>query len=395
MPTEDDASSFCFVASAPTDDIRREFPKIDIHSPWPIVDATRSGMNVIVSDALEMERRYPHALPLAERVGIVATVFIPFKRQNITLGVLSVGFGQTHVPSSTEMTFLGSVADQCALAMERAKLFSTERRMRIVVEDALARSAAASSAKRVFLAEMSHELRTPLQAIDGYLQYLKSGKPGVITPAQHDAIDRIGRGHHRITRLVNEVLDLALIENGDQRLQMAPVPVWNAVHSAEALITPQHVAASIDVILDGADGPHASLQVFADYDRVHQILLNLLANAVNFTPPSGSIVVRAEPASSDEFGDSYVDISVSDTGIGTPETHLESIFDPFVQVVGLPSASPSNSRRGVGLGLTIIRQLARRMGGEFRVRSVISRGSTFILTLHMASSYLTPNGHPT
>ena len=226
----------------------------------------------------------------------------------------------------------------------------------------------ANKAKSNFLAVMSHELRTPLNAIGGYVQLLNLGIHGPVTPAQQEALGRIDRSQRHLLRLINDILNLARIEAG--RVDYAVEDVWlsEVVASVVPMVEPQVAARELRLTSNVAD----NLCAKADREKVQQVVLNLLTNAVKFTDPEGTIRVDAG-----ERAPSQVFVRVSDTGRGIPGDMLDKIFEPFIQV----DASRSRASEGTGLGLAISRDLARGMGGDLRVESALDVGSTFELVL--------------
>jgi signal transduction histidine kinase len=228
----------------------------------------------------------------------------------------------------------------------------------------------ANRAKSTFLAVMSHELRTPLNAIGGYAQLLELELHGPITDAQREALDRIVRSQRLLLRLINDVLNLARIEAGRVNYQFADLPLADVVGSVMPMIEPQLDAKRISREVTIAP----ELMVRADREKVEQIVLNLLTNAIKFTPEGGRVKVGAESRREDP---DWVHMHVEDTGLGiTPEMQAK-IFEPFVQV------DTGHVRRGegTGLGLTISRDLARGMGGDLTVESTPGVGSAFTLSL--------------
>jgi len=263
-------------------------------------------------------------------------------------------------------------------AEERAKQLERERRARAEAE-------AASKAKSEFLATMSHELRTPLNAIIGYSELLDLGIGGELTNQQREQIGRIATSGRHLLSLVNEVLDLAKVEAGRLSVQAEAARVDGVVQSALALV--EGPANTRGVRLDGS-GCGADLLFDGDPDRVRQILVNLLTNAVKFTAPGGTVSVVCQMV--DEPDDDarlpgsgpWLVVRVTDTGIGIPRGRISSIFDPFVQV----EAGRTRTAEGSGLGLTISRRLARLMSGDLTVVSETGSGSTFSLWLNQATS---------
>ncbi len=239
---------------------------------------------------------------------------------------------------------------------------------------------AANRAKSAFLATMSHELRTPLNAILGYAALLLDGLAGPLAPAQRDFVERTRVSGRHLLGLVEEVLDIAKVEAGQMRVEVGPVSASRVINAAVALVRPQ--AAGAGVAIDATPCANVFGEVTGDERRVRQILLNLLANAVKFTRPSGQVTVRCDrfegkaPFGPGPLG-SWMCLGVTDTGIGIEAEHLETIFEPFVQL----DASHTRARGGTGLGLAISRRFARLMGGDITVTSRVGQGTTFTLWL--------------
>lgn len=247
-------------------------------------------------------------------------------------------------------------------------------RQRRRFEDELlrARKAAeqASMAKARFLSMMSHDLRTPLMAITGFAEVLLRGMRGSINDDQREDLEAIKNAGQQMMKLMTDILSFAQLESGRVTVRLEAVRVAEAVERAETLMKLRFAEASLEYVRHACD---ADMAVIADAERLQQVILNLLSNAAKFTPAGGKVEVRCEHT------DAQVMLHVSDTGIGIPEEKLNEIFEPFVQVAG-----ESASRDGVGLGLSISRDLARAMRGDLTVASTVGRGSTFTITLPLA-----------
>lgn len=230
----------------------------------------------------------------------------------------------------------------------------------------------ANEAKRQFLAAMSHELRTPLNAVIGYADLLALGVRGEMTDPQRTDLERIRAASRYLLTLITDILNFSRVEAGQITLHPTRVPVEQLFATASSLMQPHIEQRGITFVVDD---PEPALAVIADRERLQQILLNLLMNASKFTPAGGRIRLSAA------VRDDVVRLCVSDTGIGIAEAQHEHIFEPFVQ---LDRRANRESQQGVGLGLAISRDLARRMGGDVLVESETGRGARFTVVLPRA-----------
>lgn len=226
----------------------------------------------------------------------------------------------------------------------------------------------ANRTKSEFLAAMSHELRTPLNAIGGYTELIELEIGGPVTEQQQGYLSRIRGSQKHLLGIITDLLNYSRLEAGRVMFDVRAVPVRAIVETVVPLLEPQ--AASRGVAL-GYEPCAPELLVRADRMKVEQVVLNLLSNAVKFTRAGGRVDV-----SCDIMGD-RVAIIVRDTGVGIPDDKQEAIFEPFVQL----GRSFSSMSEGTGLGLAISRELARAMGGDVDVESVVDSGSTFRMLL--------------
>jgi len=272
-----------------------------------------------------------------------------------------------------ELVSLRDITDR-KLGEERTRQLAHEREARLQAE-------AASRTKSDFLAIMSHELRTPLNAILGYSELIELGISGEISDTMRDQVGRIRMSAKHLLSLVNDILDLAKVEAGRLRIASAPAKVLEAVTSAITLIHPQASARNLALVV--TPEIEGLPPFMGDAERVRQILVNLLSNAVKCTEPGGTITVDgavlAAPDSAVQLQTRkpHVRITVKDTGSGIPPEKLSAIFEPFVQA----DSGKRRAREGSGLGLTIAQRLARAMGGDLTVESMVGEGSSFHLWL--------------
>lgn len=230
----------------------------------------------------------------------------------------------------------------------------------------------ANRLKSEFLASMSHELRTPLHTIIGFSELLGEELEGPLNEKQHRFVQHIHKDSLHLLELINDVLDISKIEA--DRLELRPEAFDFTALIAESLASVRSLAEAKSHILESAsDVPTA---VEADRLRIKQILVNLLSNAIKFTPEGGRIRVEAR------VRDSFVVVSVTDTGIGIPVEEHDSIFDKFHQV----GETTKGVREGTGLGLAITKRLVEQHGGRISVESEPRRGSTFVFTLPLESA---------
>lgn len=299
---------------------------------------------------------------LIRQLGLRSAMVVPLIARGHTLGALSLvsaESGRRYTEADLELAM--ELARRAALAVDNARLHRAETEAKRLAEGA-------NEAKTQFLAVMSHELRTPLNAIAGYAELLTMGLRGPLNDGQAEYIERIQRSQRHLLSLINDVLNYAKLESGHVTYEVTQVAMHAALSEIESLVMPQMTAKGIALNYTPC-GP--DLTVHVDPDKLRQILLNLMSNAIKFTSPRGAISIWCEA------GGDKVSVRVRDTGVGIPTEKLGTIFEPFIQL-GRHLAS---AVEGTGLGLSISRDLARGMGGDLSVESTLGVGSTFTLTL--------------
>lgn len=328
---------------------------------------------------------------------------VPLVTRGNVVGLLATVHPDGATPTAEDEWLLSALADQVAAPLENARLakqlessvllaenvrlYEAERAARIAAQAAqrdaeAARDAAiyADASKTAFLAAMSHELRTPLNAIAGYVQLLEMGIRGPITTEQGADLKRIKASQAHLLRLISDVLDYARLGAGQSELNITDFDLDGLLLTAEIMVMPQIRAKELNYSYERLA---TDIVVRADAHRVQQIVINVLTNAIKFTEPRGAIRMTAEMATgvTGERSPGTARVSIQDTGHGIPADQLASIWHPFVQL-GRELNQPAE---GVGLGLAISRDLARKLSGELTVESEVGKGSTFTLTLPLAN----------
>ena len=294
-------------------------------------------------------------------VGARTGLGVPLLRADELLGVLILVRVEVKPFEDREIELVESFARQAAIAIENVRLFNE-------IQEKSAQLEVANRHKSEFLANMSHELRTPLNAIIGFSEVLQQKMFGELNEQQTDYLgDIVSSGRHLLS-LINDILDLSKIEAGRMELQLTPFSLVAALGNAVTLIRERATNHGIRLDLQVA----AELDtIVADERKVKQVVVNLLTNAVKFTPDGGSVSVRAAESAGS------VRIAVRDTGIGVAAEDRERIFEEFQQA-RRQSAQP---REGTGLGLTLSKRFVELHGGTLTLESEHGKGSTFTVTL--------------
>jgi signal transduction histidine kinase len=286
-----------------------------------------------------------------------------------------------------EVTAIVTVLHDRTEALERAHLYEELKKASTLLEERVRQATAelvgqnellrrqrieleqASAAKSQFLANMSHEFRTPLNAILGYTSLLLEGVSGEMTPQQERNLARVDSNAHHLLAIINDILDISRIEAGKMPLHASTFPLDMLMQEVLAELEPLIERSKLSV---GLETPKKLAPVTSDRAKVKQVVLNLVTNAIKFTP-SGSVTVstRLEPARKE------VTIAVKDTGIGIKSEDQERVFEDFRQA----DNSPAREYGGAGLGLAICRRLAGMLEGRVGLQSAVGQGSTFTLTL--------------
>jgi PAS domain S-box-containing protein len=336
---------------------REAFAKFPMPRNTAVFDPTFKGAGIVRSDDITKDPRYGHNPPYhgmpRDHLPVRSYLAVPVKgRSGNVIGGLFFGHADPGRFAEIHERLAAGIAAWASVALENARMY-----------------AAAQDASRVkddFLASLSHELRTPLNAILGYARLLRTG---ILPRERHDkAIETIERNATSLTQIVEDVLDISRIVSGKIRLNVQPVDFPEIGRNAIDGVTPAADARGVrlETVLD----PQAPIA--GDPERLQQILWNLLSNAVKFTTRGGKVQVRLERVNS------HVEVSVSDTGIGIAPEFLPHVFERFRQA----DAGISRERGGLGLGLSIAKQLTEMHGGSIEAASAgLGQGATFRLKM--------------
>jgi signal transduction histidine kinase/CheY-like chemotaxis protein len=306
------------------------------------------------------------------------TLCLPLEGARSMLGVACVEFRELRSLQPAEVRQLATQADHIAAVCDAEQLAAESANRQAEIERVSGVLEEIDRMKGDFLSMISHELRTPLTAIIGYTDLLLRQIHGTLNDRQAHHQQAVKKAAHRLLDLINDLLDLNRLESGNVALALDDLSLAEAISRAAHQTTVTAEQRGVEIRLDL---PLTTVAVRADAERLHQILVNLLDNAIKFTPANGSVTVRAD------LGHDTVTVSVIDMGVGVPPDQLERIWDRFHQ-------ADSSTRRqfgGTGLGLAIVRHLVELHDGTVSVASPGENlGSTFSFTLPTTEAAVLP-----
>ncbi len=302
-----------------------------------------------------------HILKLIEKEGFRDLVLVPLRAKDLRLGLLCFMTRPGEVVRESKLKALASLSSQLSVALRNIQYNEelAKKNDELTYLDQL---------KSDFMATMSHELRTPLTSVIGYSDMLLSGVTGELNERQNNFIESILKNGESLLNLINDVLDLTKIEAGRLELNVEAVDLRSALLSVLPVVKPRAAEKRIKV---STYLPTDVPPINADPAKFNQVLLNLLTNAIKYTHENGNVSVEARAH------DGFVEIWVTDTGIGIGQEDIDRIFQRFTQV----DSSASRSQGGTGLGLAITKELVELHGGQIRVQSKLGKGSSFIFTV--------------
>jgi len=309
----------------------------------------------------------------ARSIGARTVLATPLMREGIPIGVIMIRRTEVCPFSDKQIKLLKTFADQAVIAIENVRLFQEIQDKNRQLEIANERLKELDRLKSDFVSNVSHELRTPLTAIKGAVDLLLREVPGSLNEKQTHYLARVRSNTQHLAGLINDLLDLSKIEEGKIEFNGGRVSLGGLVQEVVETLRP--VAAEKPVAIE-VTAPETSILVWADRDKLTQVLMNLIDNAIKFTPAQGKVMI-----STARNGTEWVQISVNDSGPGIPSEEKEKIFQKFYQSAEVGKAKP----KGTGLGLAISKALVELHGGRIWVESDANHGSTFFFTLPLSA----------
>lgn len=354
-----------------------EVPVTDRNSPEGM--AVLQGLPLLIADIQTVwQELHPINRRLAELSRTKSLIIVPLKAKDHLLGILTVD--RTHEPSLTkdDLELMTTLANQVAIALDNAAAYQQIEEWNVGLELKIReRTEALEQADRLrsqFLSHVSHELRTPLTSIKGFVQNLLDGLTGPLNEKQQRYLFRMLDNSDRLIRMIEDLLDRTRIEAG--RLEVHPVDVDLESCLLDAIEQLRPLASARRQRL-GLTAPDSRIEVLADRDRLIQVAVNLIQNAVKYTPEDGEITVAIESSSP-----RFVRVLVRDTGPGIPAEDLDKIFDPFFRVQHGQRSGP----KGLGLGLSIVKTLVELQGGSVSANNWPAGGAEVSFTLPLRST---------
>jgi signal transduction histidine kinase len=345
---------------------------IQTRFPRPLDRETAAGTAILTRSVVHVpDVEEPSALEFARQTGRLAgfrsLLSVPMLRQGEAVGAINVTRREPGPFSAAEVALLQTFADQAVIAIENVRLFKELQASNREIAEKSRQIEVASQHKSEFLANMSHELRTPLNAVIGFSEVLTDRMFGDLNDKQEEYLKDIHASGTHLLSLINDILDLSKIEAGRMELELSDFDLPTAIDNALMLVRERagRRALALHTNIDSRLG-----QIQADERKVRQVVLNLLSNAIKFTPEGGRLDVGAVPK------DGFVEVSVTDTGVGIAPEDQEAVFEEFRQV-----GTADKKVEGTGLGLTLCRKFVELHGGRIWVKSELGVGSTFTFTI--------------
>ncbi len=312
--------------------------------------------------------------------GVSAFVIVPLVIKETVQGYIFVGNTSTYnYISEGDIDSLFILSNQLAIALDNAQLYAALKKshdeLEVRVDERTKELAQANKElvklnkmKSDFVSAVSHELRTPLTSIKGYAAILSAGRLGAVTPVQAEKLTKISIHSDELVKLVNDLLDIARIESGKIGMSIKHASLTEIVKSIADLFFPQTEENHIHLNTEIPDDP---MMVWMDPSQISRVFINLIGNAMKFTPRDGTIIIRIKPDVN------YINVEIADSGIGISQDDIPRLFDEFYRVENAINAE----KKGTGLGLPLVKKIVEAHKGTIWITSEVGKGTTFHFSL--------------
>jgi PAS domain S-box-containing protein len=351
--------------------------RVSLDASIPLADAVRSGDTLLLESPEALAAHYPQLAAMPDSTGTTGIAAIPLGVNGRAIGVLGLSFATVQSFTAEDRTFLLTLARQCALALERARLYDAERVARSAAQEAV-------RIRDAFLSIAAHELKNPLTALLGHARLLqrRAARAGTQSERDQHAIAIIANQATRLNTMITALLDVSHMENGQLSIERAPLDLCALARRVVADVQPTLTQHTLMI-----NDPGVPLIVSGDTMRLEQVLQNLVQNAIKYSPAGGLITVRVEQR------DHMACVAVSDQGIGIPQHALPQLFQRFYRATNAEGGGIG----GLGIGLYVVKEIVTLHGGTVTVDSAEDVGSTFTICLplaHVSARCASPSAQP-
>ena len=364
----------------PVPRVKWEFSDIEAENILKLIQENRQLLQNLKRNLFYSSDATSPKQPALKIPQVIHFVIAPIVTQNKMLGLILAGHTSKHAEiTPADKEIISILADQVSQAVRNARLFEevylSHQGLELKVNErtkqltkALEEVQKISKTKTQFISAVSHELRTPLTSIKGYASILMAGKVGQIPPGVKDRLAKINKHSDNLVKMINDLLDISRIESGRAAMKYAPQSLAPILENIKDLMAPQLKEKDVNFVIKIADGlPKANM----DTAQIERVFINLVSNAVKFTPQHGQIIVEAE------YDDDNITVTVSDSGIGIRKDDLSHLFEEFYRA----DNEINQSVKGTGLGLSLVKRIVEAHKGKIWVNSQINKGTTFHFTL--------------
>jgi PAS domain S-box-containing protein len=357
--TDDGASLEIVHAVGYPTDVLVNWQRFSLNTPTPLADAVRFREPILLESPDALADRFPRLTAMPDSTGNTSVAAIPLSVNGQATGVLGLSFATFQSFTGEDRAFMLTLARQCALALERARLYEAERAARAEAQEAV-------RVRDAFFSVASHELKNPLTSLLGNAQLLQRRlmREGSRSERDQRTVAVIVEQAARLNKMITEMLDVARIETGQLSIECTPLDLCALARQVVVEVRPtltQHTLTYSD--------PGVPLIITGDGLRLEQVLQNLVQNAIKYSPAGGPVVVGVEQQGQ------TVCVAVSDQGVGIPQEALPNLFQRFYRAANVDAGGI----KGLGIGLYVVKEIVTLHGGTVTVDSSEGLGSTFTI----------------